>query len=69
MVETINYIKRISKKKPSIDRLLAHINNTTAKNWDREFVEDTLYELRVKGVIDEHFKIVSADGTIIPASN
>ena len=69
IVEAINYIKKISKKKPSIDRLLAHINNTTANNWDREFVEDTLYELRVKGVIDEHFKILSADNTIISASN
>ena len=69
IVEAINYIKKISKKKHSVDRLLVHINNTTANNWDREFVEDTLYELRVKGVIDEHFKILSADNTIISASN
>ena len=32
IVEAINYIKKTSKKKPSIDRLLAHINNTTANN-------------------------------------
>ena len=69
IVEAINYIKKISKKKLSIDRLLAHINNTTANNWDREFVEDTLHELRVKGVIDEHFKILSTDNTIISGSN
>ena len=69
IVEAINYIKKISKKKPSIDRLLAHINNTTANNWDREFVEDTLHELRVRGVIDEQFKILSADNAIISASN
>ena len=68
-VEAINYIKKISKKKASNDRLLAHINNTTANDWDRKFVEDTLYELRAKGVIDEHFKILSADNTIIAASN
>ena len=67
-MEAINYTKKIRKKKPSIDRLLAHIN-TTANNWDREFVEDTLYELCVKGVIDEHFKVLSADNTIISASN
>ena len=47
IVEAINYIKKISKKKPSIDRLLAHINNTTANNWDREFVEDTLQYVKV----------------------
>ena len=69
IVEAINYIKKISKKKPSIDRLLAYINTATANNWDREFVQDTLCELRVKGVIDEHFKILSADNTIISASN
>ena len=69
IAEAINYIKKINKKKPSIDRLLPHINNTTANNWDREFVEDTLYELRLKGVIDEHFKIPSAGNTIISASN
>ena len=69
IVEAINYIKKISNKKPSIDRLLAHINNTTANNWDREFVEDTLHELRVRGVIDEQFKILSADNAIISASN
>ena len=47
IVEAINYIKKISKKKLSIDRLLAHINNTTANNWDREFVEDTLQYVKV----------------------
>ena len=62
-------IKKISKKTPSIDLLLAHINNTTANNWDREYVEDTLHELRVKGVIDEHFKILSTDNTIISGNN
>ena len=71
IVETINYIKKIRKRKPSVDCLLAHINKTTANNWDREFVEDTLNELRAKGVIDEHFKILSAsaDSTITPASD
>ena len=69
IVNLINYIKKIRKKKPPVDRLLAHINNTTASNWDREFVEDTLYELRAKGVIDEHFKILSADNTITTASD
>ena len=44
IVEAINYIKKISKKKPSFGRLLAHINTTTVNNWDREFVQDTLYD-------------------------
>lgn len=43
IVEEINYIKNISKKKPSVHRLLAHINNTTAKHWDIESLKDTLH--------------------------
>ena len=35
IVEAINYIKKISKMKLSVDRLLAHSNNTIANNWDR----------------------------------
>ena len=57
IVEAINYIKKISKMKLSVDRLLAHSNNTTANNWDIEFVEETLYGLCTKFVIDKYFKI------------
>ena len=67
IVEEINYIKNISKKKPSVHRLLAHINNTTAKHWDIESLKDTLHQISAKGIIDEHFKILSADITITPA--
>ena len=69
IVEAINYIKKISKKKPSVDRLLlAHINNTTANNCDRKYVEDTLCVLRAKGVMDENFKILSDYNTITSAN-
>ena len=34
-----------------------------------ETIEDTLYELRAKGEIDKHFKILSADNTITSASD
>ena len=49
--------------------LLAHINNTTANNCYREYVEDTLCVLRAKGVIDENFKILSDYNTITPAND
>ena len=68
LVEAINYIKKISKKKPTVQRSLAHVNNTTANNWGRESVEYALCVLRAKGVIDEHFKILLADNTISPAN-
>ena len=69
IVEAINYIKKISKKKPSINRLSAHINNTTTNNCDREYVEDTLCILRAKGVRDENFKTLSDYNTITPAND
>ena len=46
--KSISYIKTGSKKKPSVDRLLAHINNSTANNWDKKSVEDTARVLRAK---------------------
>ena len=67
--QIVNYIKKISKSKPSVDRLLAHINNATANNCDREYVEDALCVLRAKGVIDENFKILSDYNTITPSNN
>ena len=69
IVEVINYIKKISKKKPLIDHSLAHTNNTTANNQDRQFVKDTLYELRAKCVIDGHFKVLLTDNTITSGSD
>ena len=49
--------------------MLAYINNTTANNWDRESIEDTLCAFRAKGTIDEHFEILSPDNTITPAND
>ena len=69
IVEAINHIKKISKKKPSVDRLLAHINSTTANNCDREYVEDALCVLRANGAIDENFKILSDYNRISPAND
>ena len=51
-------LKRLVKKE-TVDRLLAHTNNFTANNWDKECAEDTHRVLHPKGVIDEHFKILS----------
>ena len=68
LVEAVNYIKKISKKKPSINRLLAHISNATGNNWNRKSVEDTLCVLRAKGVIDKPLKSLLADNTITPSN-
>ena len=49
--------------------MLAYINNTTANDWDRESIEDTLCAFRAKGTIDEHFEILSPHNTITPAND
>ena len=38
----------ISKKKPTVKRLLVHTNNLGANNWDEAVVEETQRILRTK---------------------
>ena len=54
-------------KEPAFDRLLIHITNSISNNWDEESLEDTLYLLRVKSVIDKYFKIFSPENVITQA--
>ena len=69
MSREISYIKKISKEKTSVDRLLAHISNNTANNWDRQSVEYILCVLRTKSITDKHFKILLADDKITPVND
>ena len=59
LLETITHVKNISKKKPTVKRLLAHINSLGANNWDESVVEETLCILRTKRIIDENYKILT----------
>ena len=34
LLEAITHVKNISKKKPTVKRLLAHINSLGENNWD-----------------------------------
>ena len=40
LLEAIAHVKNISKKKPTVKRLLAHINSLGANNWDESVVEE-----------------------------
>ena len=51
LLEAITYVKNISKKKPTVKRLLAHINRLGANNWGESVVEETLYNMRKKGIM------------------
>ena len=63
LLEAITHVKNISKKKPTVKRLLAHINSLGANNWDESVVEETLCILRTKGIINENYKILTTNYT------
>ena len=56
ILEAISHIKNISKKKVTINRIVAQINNSAATNWDLECVKSFLNEMTVKGIINECYK-------------
>ena len=58
-----NYVRNISKNKPTVKRLLAHINSPGANNWDESVVEENLCILRTKGIINESYKILTTNNT------
>ena len=56
MLQAINYIRNVSKKKVTMDRILTYLNNAGASNWDKESVEVNLKEMQTRGIINENYK-------------
>ena len=56
MLEAINYIRNVSKKKVTIDKIAFFLNNAGELNWDKELVEANLSEKQRKGIINENYK-------------
>ena len=48
LLEAVTHLKIINKKKLTVKRLPAHINNLGTNNWDEEVVEETLWNLHKK---------------------
>ena len=55
-LEAINYIRKVSKKKVTIDKIITYLNNAAASNWDKKSVEANLKEMQTKGIINENYK-------------
>ena len=54
MLEAINYIRNVSKKIATIDKIVIHLiylNNGGASNWDKES-KKYLKEMQTKGIIN-----------------
>ena len=69
LLEAITHVKNISKKKPTVKRLLAHVNSLGKNNWDESAVEETLCILHTKGIINENYKILMTNVTNILTSD
>ena len=69
LLEGITYVKKISKKKPTVKRFLAHINSLRTNNWNESVVEETLYSLHTKWIINENYKILITNVTNTLSTN
>ena len=58
-MQEINDIRKLSKKKITIDRIVAQINNSAALSWDLESVKLYLNEMTAKAIINESYKLLT----------
>ena len=54
LLEAINHVKNVSKKRVTADRLLSHLKKIGTTNWDQESINDMLCILQCKGAIDDN---------------
>ena len=55
LLEAVTHVKNISKKKPTVKRILAHVNSVGANNWDESIAEKTLCFLHTKGILNDNY--------------
>ena len=58
MLEAIGYIRKVSKNKVTIDKIVTYLNNAGASNWDKESVEENLKEMQAKGIVNQNYKLL-----------
>ena len=61
MLETIKYIRNVSKKKVTIDKIVTYFNNAGASNWEKKSVETNMKEMETEGIINENYKPLVTD--------
>ena len=57
LLEAINLIKNVSKKRVTADRLVLHLKEIVVTNWDQGSVNETMCILQCKGAIDYIFTL------------
>ena len=58
ILNAINHIKQISKKKVSLDSILQRLNKTSATNIDTNAIRMEIKQMLRKGVIYQDYKIL-----------
>ena len=59
ILDAINHIKNISKRKLSLDTILQRINKISATNLDNEALRSELEKIIFKGLIDQNYRILN----------
>ena len=57
LLEAINHIKNVNRKRVMADCLLSHLKKIGATNWDQQSINDMLCILQYKGTIDDNFTL------------
>ena len=61
ILDAINHIKNISKRKLSLDNILQRINKTSATNFDTEALTSELEKMIFKGLIDQNYRVLNKE--------
>ena len=59
ILEVIDYVRNVSKKRLFIANILSRISKTSASNLGIRSLEKELHQMIVKGLIDSSYKIVN----------
>ena len=61
ILDQINHIKNISKRKLSLDTILQRINKISATNLDTEALRSELEKMIYKGLIDQNYRLLNKE--------
>ena len=61
ILDAINHIKNISKRKLSLDNILQKNNKTSATNLDTEALTSNLKKMIFKGLIDQNYRVLNKE--------
>ena len=65
LLEAITHMKSVIKKKPKMERLLTYINKYSATNCHEATIQDTLFILHTKNLIDENLKLLCENNKLV----